>query len=407
MYMVNSGRFTVGERLEMSRRRRGLSRKVVAELVGRSEEWLRTVETGRRRLDSIETITRLARVLDIADPGELVDRPPWSKEKGHRGIAELAVLRRAVIDHPALRVYHRQQDFEQIDPEWAAAALRLCNRAWASSPRRYSVLAQHLPRTLTASRLIRWQRRDAATAGLLIWAYHLARRLATASGDHRLAAVVADRAMGTSAQVHNRALVAASAWHLSHAFAGLGHPQEAHDYALSAAGRLGGGSAADTEQRTLWGALHLVAARAAIGARDPAESARLLGLAERVAAESTTDTFAFGIPFGPVQFGTTRVEIALDCNDPAQALRLAAEVEIPDDYPIGYQVRHHIHLACAYCARDDEVATAFMLNKATAISPEDVRHHAGAQRCLRYLRDCDNPLIRPEVTKLSDLVYAR
>ncbi|MFI5776683.1 helix-turn-helix domain-containing protein [Nocardia sp. NPDC051570] len=404
MDVVEAGQFTVGERMEMRRRRRGLSRKVVAERVGRSEEWLRAVETGRRRLDSVEVIMRLADVLDIADPGELVDRPAQPVGKGRDSTGELAALGRAVIDHPALRIYEGHRDIEQIDAASIAVALRRCSRVWTGSPRRYSILAQRLPRVLTASRLIRWQRRDDETAELLIWAYHLARRLATACGEHDLAAVVADRAMGTAAQLHRRSLVAASAWHVGHALVHRGQFREGHDYALSAARRLGADPPADGRELTLWGALHLVAACAAIGARDLAESSRLVWIAERAAAESHSDAIVFGVPFGPVHLGITRVEIALARRDPTEALRLAAEVDVPQDYPIGDRARHHIRLARAYSEHGDEVAAAFALNKAVAISPEDVCHDAAARQCVEYLLAGHNPLIRHEVTRLSALM---
>jgi transcriptional regulator with XRE-family HTH domain len=45
---------SVGARIAFSRRRRGLSRRVLAHLVGRSEDWLSTIERGEpqvRRLD--------------------------------------------------------------------------------------------------------------------------------------------------------------------------------------------------------------------------------------------------------------------------------------------------------------------------------------------------------------------
>src|ERR1041384_5024435 len=54
------------------RRSRGLSRRVLANLVGCSEEWLRLVEKGARPLDRLSTIMRIADVLRVNDLSELV-----------------------------------------------------------------------------------------------------------------------------------------------------------------------------------------------------------------------------------------------------------------------------------------------------------------------------------------------
>lgn len=63
--------FSIGERILIYRRRRGLSRRAVAELCGRTGEWLRQIETGLRPLDRLSMLIRLAEVLHVADLSEL------------------------------------------------------------------------------------------------------------------------------------------------------------------------------------------------------------------------------------------------------------------------------------------------------------------------------------------------
>src|SRR5262245_61025488 len=65
----------MGNMLATARRRKGLSRRVVAELVGRSEEWLRLIEVGQRRLDSIEMAAKLSEVLHIDDIARFIEWP--------------------------------------------------------------------------------------------------------------------------------------------------------------------------------------------------------------------------------------------------------------------------------------------------------------------------------------------
>lgn len=55
----------VGERLAVSRRRRGLPQAVFGELIGRSESWVSKVETGVIRLDSLALARRIAELLSV------------------------------------------------------------------------------------------------------------------------------------------------------------------------------------------------------------------------------------------------------------------------------------------------------------------------------------------------------
>jgi transcriptional regulator with XRE-family HTH domain len=62
---------TTGQRIRMRRESRGMSRPVLAGLVGRSADWLKKVETGVRPLNSLPMLVELARVLGVADLSEI------------------------------------------------------------------------------------------------------------------------------------------------------------------------------------------------------------------------------------------------------------------------------------------------------------------------------------------------
>src|SRR3954465_14601346 len=60
---------SIGERIAFYRRRRGLSQAVLADLVGRSEDWLSKIERGERairRLDAPAAGARVGRVGCVA-----------------------------------------------------------------------------------------------------------------------------------------------------------------------------------------------------------------------------------------------------------------------------------------------------------------------------------------------------
>lgn len=62
---------TTGERIRILRERRGLSRPVLAGLVGRSPDWLKKIENGDRDLRSITHLVRLANALHVPDVATL------------------------------------------------------------------------------------------------------------------------------------------------------------------------------------------------------------------------------------------------------------------------------------------------------------------------------------------------
>ena len=55
-----------GAAITRLRRRRGMSQLVCAELVGRTEDWLRKVEHNRIPVDRLSVLRELARVLDVS-----------------------------------------------------------------------------------------------------------------------------------------------------------------------------------------------------------------------------------------------------------------------------------------------------------------------------------------------------
>ncbi|MFI5776678.1 helix-turn-helix domain-containing protein [Nocardia sp. NPDC051570] len=395
---------SIGERIEMRRRQRGLSRKVVANLVGRSEEWLRLVETGQRKLDSVEAIGRLADVLRVEDLTELTgwsNSDTWSRDQLHD--ENLRALREVIIDHPAVGTYADICGADGSDPDTLARTLADCRSVWNGSARRYSLLSRRLPEVLRAIRIQRWKAQTEESGELLVRTYHLTRQLLTGFGAHGLAGTVADRAMGTAAQTHQPLLVATSAWHVGTALLHLEYGSESRDYALAARQRLSERMPSEPEELTVWGALLLLAARGATDRLDHVEAATLLDDAAAAADKLGSDHDVDGIPFGPTEIGIAGVQIALAENDAENAIRLAAQVDLPDDYLLERRTKHYIGLASAYAARGDDVAAAYALIKAADGSPEDLRHDWDAHRTLQRLIRRDNHVIRTEVSRLVQL----
>jgi transcriptional regulator with XRE-family HTH domain len=56
---------SVGERIAFYRRRRGLSQAVLANLVGRTEDWLSKIERGEREIRRLDVLVDVARALRV------------------------------------------------------------------------------------------------------------------------------------------------------------------------------------------------------------------------------------------------------------------------------------------------------------------------------------------------------
>jgi transcriptional regulator with XRE-family HTH domain len=72
---------SIGERIAFYRRRRGLSQAVLANLVGRTEDWLSKIERGEREIRRLDVLVDLARALRVT-LGDLLGEPIlWEDER--------------------------------------------------------------------------------------------------------------------------------------------------------------------------------------------------------------------------------------------------------------------------------------------------------------------------------------
>src|SRR5919198_771300 len=184
---------TVGQQIAAARQRRGLARKTLADLVGRSEEWLRQIEKGQRRLDSIECAVRIADVLRMSNL--LVELGLLSNEE-ERPTAHLHVLqpvREALVDSVTTLAFATQRatwkDAERtldsdVEDGWGR---------WRAGVSRYTRTVQMLPRVIrgATARMQTGATTAQLTAGLT--AYQLASSVLIRMGEDQLAWLAADR----------------------------------------------------------------------------------------------------------------------------------------------------------------------------------------------------------------------
>jgi transcriptional regulator with XRE-family HTH domain len=216
-----------GGRIMAMRRARGLSRRILANLVGCSEEWLRLVEKGARPLDRLSTIMRIADVLRVNDLSELIGGPITLPATGDHGecddVGRALLFPRLCADGVAESVHrvHRH-----VSSAW---------EIWQRSPRRYTELRRRLPALLlmadTSAEQAKTEDREAAAADLTD-VYRLFATLLRGCGHHPLALLAADRAV--AAAPADRLLPALTRAELAEVLIHLGRYADARRLCLAA-----------------------------------------------------------------------------------------------------------------------------------------------------------------------------
>jgi transcriptional regulator with XRE-family HTH domain len=319
---------TVGERVALHRRRRGLSQAELARLLGRSPSWLEQVERGVRSVDRASVLGQIAAVLRVSvselAPGSLI------AEEREVEPAAVQALRTALTGYPSLS---RGADVRPFNPTQRAALRYAVDEAWKLVHEgRQTALADALPGLLERADLVRasWTRSDDRT-GLTLAAetYQVTTAVLTQLGQTALAWIAADRAIVVAQMAGDRLQTAAGTFRLAHVFlAGdrLGEAlQVASGYAEALEPRLGNAS---TELISLWGALHLVAAVAATKRQERARALTHLEQAESAAARTGAGRNDGHTEFSPVNVALHGVTVYVELGDPGTALRRADAIDV-------------------------------------------------------------------------------
>jgi transcriptional regulator with XRE-family HTH domain len=390
--MVAETRSDLGERVGARRRQQGLSRRAVANLVGRSEEWLRQVERGQRRLDSIEVFVHLARVLHIDDLPEFLgwraNDPSVIVPADGSMTANLrdVLLQPPFLDNamPLSSVHVLCQELDQLLVVWQGSA------------QRHMSLAAHLPCLLRKLRWL-WQSGDRTSelASALVQTYGLACGFAERMGDEHSAWIAADRCLGIALSSGDPVQWGAAAVHRTACMRGMGYLPQAHQFALDCVQRL------DTErEQPVKGALLLQAAEAAAAQNRPGEAINLLDRARVIASRMNKDDTVASIYFGPTEVAVREVRIAVRLGRVDKALRLARNVTMPADVPIEPHVGYLVATAFAYARTRDDVAAVFALNRVCALSPDDLKYDQLARQTISTLSKRSHDMIAGDVARL-------
>src|ERR1700761_5342771 len=207
-----------GELIQILRERRGLSRPVLAGLVGMSASWLKGIEQGRRLSPRLPVLVKLAEALAVGDVTVLVGT---DMDIGASQSLPVASFARIPLDAvPAIRDAVR--DPRLAPPSNPFAVENLAGRIvaawtlWHSSPSHRTDVGRILPALLpdarNAARAAGPDQRVASA--LLADVYALVQHVTVWASEPELAWTVADRAMTAAQAADTPAALASAAWTL-------------------------------------------------------------------------------------------------------------------------------------------------------------------------------------------------
>ncbi|MGQ4598083.1 helix-turn-helix domain-containing protein [Nocardia sp. R6R-6] len=380
------GEAPVGIRIKWLRERAGMSRPVLAGLVGRSAEWLKAVESGRLQTPKLPTLLRIAQALEVKDLAELTGNGAAVSVavfagRQHEALSE---VRQALTDY-RIAGNARPTRVEHL-------AIRL-DQAWKirhTSPDHRTQLGALLPGLIRdaqqAARVTGPDRREARR--ILAGVYQLADFFVAYQPAPELVWLVADRAMHEGFEADDPYVIACSTWAMVQALRDSGRWEEAIALVRDALKQLEPYLERDEtpdDWRGIAGALEAEEAyvHARRGRHGDAwqhwetadEMARNLGPGYRHVQTS------FSIPVMQAHATTLGVELRRS----AEALRAVRDLDAETIASVPRRSRHYIEVARAYTQHRDPGAALAMLERSEQTAPETIRYNGFAREMIHDL----------------------
>lgn len=403
---------TTGDRIRLHREAKGLTRPVLAGLVGRSSDWLKKIETGTRQLNSLQMLVRIAQVLGVSDLAELTgaDKPvpveAWNTEAHHVVPAIRKAMRdvafpATVAPEPVLSPAELQRHVHRL---WLT---------WHTSPRQRTKVGEALPTLISQARAtvrahqdVERRRAMSATGDL----YRLVQRLLAHICEPELHALAVERGRAMSEDADTPLSLALATWSSSVALCASGHYDDA--VRLADAGTLllaplldGAGPASPQVWGTI-GALQMEAAAAHGLAGREGDAFHYLD-----AAEATARRLPIGIWHDQSGFERTSVHILsvivnTSLHRNGQAIAQVAKIDPTAAPSVLRHSRLLLEAAHAHAQTRDTASAVRYLTAAADVSDEAVALIPWARTLADELTASTSGTARSDADKLATRLKA-
>jgi transcriptional regulator with XRE-family HTH domain len=366
----------LGRRIAWYRQRRGLSQEVLADMVGRTADWLSKVENGRIQLDRYSVMSNLAGALDVS-LGDLLGEPSLMKWTADSGRSTVPALRSVLMDYRQLTRLAADKPLGEVQPLDALdAEVTAIWNAYQDS--RFGYVTHRLVALVPELRVAahEYERDERLRAdGLCALTYQVAALTLTKLGEADLAWTASDRGIEAAYRCGDPVLIGSLFRSVTHSLQSIGAYSEAVQMTNDAATFFDPHlSSASPTMLSVYGALLLAGAMAAARADDRATVRHFLGEAEQTALRMGHDANHLWTAFGPTNVAIHRVSTAMELGDVQIAVDLGPRVDTTT-LPTERRVRHSLEVARGLSTSNRREDALDLLLAAEQLAPEQVRYH--------------------------------
>ncbi|WP_127543497.1 helix-turn-helix transcriptional regulator [Actinoplanes sp. OR16] len=392
-----------GQRLQILRTRRGLTRDQLGGLVGRSGSWVKGVETGRLKMPKLEFILALAEALRVRDLSDLTgDQSLHVDLFAGPGHPRLAAVKAAVDAWPIATT-------REASPTTHIRA-RLAS-AWSarhSAPNHREVIGLLLPELIRDAQIAVRQadtspeRRKAQA--VLAEVYSLCQFFVAYQPDAALLWRVAERGLVAAQESEDSYAIGVAAWLATqaHRDSGAAHYDAADAVNLSTLDYLAPllDDASD-DIRAIAGALTFEAGYTAARRGATGTAWRFWDTARAMAASLPAGFYDPVTSFSRAVMGAHAVTIAVELRQGGESVRQAVAAEATTIPSRPRRARHRIEEARGYQLDGQSEVALATLERAHEAAPETIRYNGYAKRIVLEEAESKSPTRRRRASELA------
>ncbi|BAU83353.1 helix-turn-helix domain-containing protein [Streptomyces laurentii] len=378
-----------GQRTQILRERRGMSRTVLGGLLGMSAEWVKQVENGRIQAPGLDVVLRIAEALRVRDLSDLTGRrdmpAPLFQGPGH---PRLAAVRTAVDALPLVSPAAAPPRAEHL-----AARLAVAWKSRHESPNHREIVGGLLPDLIRDAHLAAQHAETPAdwraTQAVLAEVYSLSQFFLAYQPDPALLWRVAERSMFAAAQSTDPHAIGVSAWLLAqaHRDSGPGHYDAADTVTMQAIEHLAPLLPdADDPVLAIAGALEFEAGHTAARRGQKGTAWKHWSKARKMAKKLPASYFHPVTSFSQAIMGAHAVTVAVELHAGPESVRQAAQADATVIPSRPRRARHRIEEARGYQLDGQPDIAIATLEKAHAAAPETIRYNGYAKTLI--LEEC-------------------
>ncbi|WP_405771818.1 helix-turn-helix domain-containing protein [Streptomyces sp. NBC_01538] len=392
-----------GQRMQILRQRRGMSRPVLAGFLGKSPSWVKQVEGGRIQVPKLPIVLRIAEILRVRDLADLTgDQSTHIDLFIGPGHPRLAAVKAAIDAFPF--------DIDREAPSTKHLRMRL-NRAWSarhSAPNHREVVGKLLPDLIRDAQLAVRQANDAAdrraAQAILSEVYSLAQFFVAYQPDSALLWRVAERGMVAAQDSGDPHAIGVAAWLAAqaHRDSGPKHFDAADSVTAEALRYLEPQLVnADDNVLAIAGALQFEAGYTSARRGENGAAWGWWDKAEKTAKKLPADFYHPITSFGRAIMGAHAVTVAVELHQGGESVRQAARTDETVIKSRPRRARHRIEEARAYQLDGQPDVALATLDKAFEAAPETIRYNGYARRIVLEEAESKQPDRRRRASELA------